>query len=98
LPDIETAIHQEFAGENVKVFGIHPNDPEGLVQDFIEQTGVTFPILSDQATRGRFAYPPGTNFPYPRDVVIAKDGTVRSIKNSFNAQEMQSLVQALLGE
>ena len=98
MPDIEDAIWSDLQGQGVLVFGIHPGDPESLVQDFIEQTGVTYPIVRDQSTRGLYAYPPGTNFPYPRDVVVGKDGTIRSIKNSFNAQEMRTLVEQLLAE
>jgi peroxiredoxin len=98
LPDIDAAIAQPYQGQGVLVFGVHPSDPEALVADFVEQTGVSFPVVRDQSTRGRFAYPPGTNFPYPRDVVIGKDGVVRSIKNSFNAQEMQALVEDLLAQ
>jgi len=68
------------------------------VQNFIEQTGITFPVVGDQGTLYDFSYPQGVGYPYPRDVVIGKDLRIRSIKNSFNVQEMDALIQTLLAE
>lgn len=62
------------------------------------QTGITFPVLFNQGTLSQFDFPPGVGFPYPRDVVIGKDLTVRSIRNSFDPDEMTSLVEQLLAE
>lgn len=81
------------------VFGLHQSEPADLLGDFREQTGVTFPFLADEGyTLGKLAYPSGVGYPYPRDVVIGKDGVIRSIKNSFDVDEMDALVQALLQE
>ena len=80
------------------VYGIHQGESADLLLDFAVQTGVTFPLIRDEGTVGRFAYPQGVGYPYPRDVVVGKDGTVRSIRNSFDAGEMQALVEELLAE
>lgn len=98
MPDLDANIWQKYADQDVLIFGIHPGDPQPLVDDFIEQTGVTFPIVSDQGTLRSFDFPTGVGFPYPRDVVIGKDLTVRSIKNSFDVGEVDTLVQQLLAE
>ena len=37
-------------------------------------------------------------FPYPRDIVIDRNGTVRAIRNSFNVEEMTALVEELIAE
>lgn len=78
--------------------GLFPvNEPAALVQDFQEQTGVTFPLLEDRGlTMEIFAYPEGTRYPFPRDVVIGPDLRVESIKNSFDANEMTALIDRLL--
>jgi len=69
------------------------------VADFAAQTGVSFPLVPDVGnTLGKFDFPPGVNFPYPRDVVIGKDLVVRSIKNSFDVAEMDALVEQLVNE
>lgn len=80
------------------VYGLHPGEEPGLLADFLEQTGITFPIITSQNTAWDFEYPPGVGYPYPRDVIIGKDLTVRSIKGSFNIQETEALVEALLAE
>jgi hypothetical protein len=98
LPDIESSIWQKYADQGVLVYGIHQNESPALLADFLEQTGVTFPIEADRGTLSKLAFPPGVGYPYPRDVVIGKDLVVRSIKNSFNASEMDALVQSLLAE
>lgn len=98
MPDIETTIWQEYQDQGVLVFGIHPGDPPELVADFIEQTGVTFPLVADEGTLSDFAFPPGVGYPYPRDIVIGKDLTIRSVKNSFDVAEMDAMVRALLEE
>lgn len=89
---------QRYQHEDVLVFGIHPGDPPELVKDFIEQTGLTFPVVADEDTLYQFSFPSGVGYPYPRDVVIGKDLRVRSIKNSFNQAEMDTLIQTLLAE
>ena len=80
------------------VFAIYGNESPQQLADFVEQTGITFPVVQDQNTRGLFAFPPGVGYPYPRDIVIGKDLTVRSIKNSFNIDDLDQLVQQLLAE
>ncbi len=66
---------------------------------FVEQTGITFPVIQDESRTLRlFDFPPGVGYPYPRDVVIGKDLTVHLIRNSFNVDEVDALVQRLLRE
>lgn len=82
------------------VFGLYRNSENpSLLSDFREQTGVTFPFVADlNGTLSLLAFPPGVGYPYPRDVVIGKDLTVHSIKNSFDVAEMDALIQQLLRE
>lgn len=98
MPDIDATIYQAYKDQGVLVYGIHPNESPQQLAAFLEQTGVSFPLVADNGTKGQFAFPPGVGYPYPRDVVIGKDLTVRSVKNSFNVAEMDSLIQQLLNE
>lgn len=60
---------------------------------------MTFPIVVDSGfTLNMVAYPAGVGYPYPRDVVIDKNLTIRAIRNSFNPSEVEALVQQLLDE
>ncbi len=88
----------DYQDQGVLVFAIHPGDPPDQIADFIEQTGITFPVLADEGTLYEFSFPNGVGYPYPRDIVIGKDLTVRSIKNSFSVDEMDALIQQLLAE
>jgi peroxiredoxin len=99
LSDIETTIWAPNQNEDLLVYGIHGGEPAGLLANFVQQTGVTYPIIADSSgTLWDFDFPPGTGYPYPRDIVIDKNGVVRSIKNSFSVLEMQQLVESLLAE
>lgn len=98
MPDIDANIYRELKDQGVRVFGVHPGDPPAQVAAFVEQTGVSFPILADQGTLSEIAFPEGVGYPYPRDVVIGKDLRVRSIRNSFNAAETRALIESLLAE
>lgn len=98
MPDIDAAIYRKLKDQGVRVFGIHPGDPPAQVAAFVEQTGVTFPIVANQGTLSQIVFPDGVGYPYPRDVVVGKDLRVRSIRNSFNAVETRELIEKLLLE
>lgn len=99
MSDLESTIWQRFAQDGVLVYGVYNNESAQLIADFIEQTGVTYPVVADpNFSLGAFAFPPGVGFPYPRDVVIGKDLTVRSIKSSFDVGELADLVDRLVAE
>jgi len=82
----------------VLVYGLYSGESPDLLQDFREQTGVTFPLLPHQGSLSQFSFPPGVGYPYPRDIVVGKDGTIRSIRNSFDVDEMTALINELLAE
>jgi len=99
LPDLQQHIHVPFADQGVRVVGLYTSESPDLLMDFQEQTGVTIPLVEDAArTLGLFAFPAGVGYPYPRDIVVGKDLTIHSIKNSFDADEMRALVEQLLAE
>ncbi len=86
-----------YQGQDVLVFGLHSDDAD-LLLDFVDQTGVSFPLVRDQGTRQLLSFPAGVGYPYPRDVIVGKDGVVRSIKNSFDVNEATTLIGELLAE
>ena len=98
MPDIDSNIFSHYSPDDVMVVALHPGDPPNLVADFLEQTGIGFPVVQDQGTRSLFNYPQGVGYPYPRDVIIDQNGIVRSIKNSFDVIEAQALIDELLAE
>lgn len=98
MPDIDATIWQVYRDRGVRVVGIHPGDAASQLEDFVQQTGVSFPIVRDEGSLQQLAFPPGVGYPYPRDVVIGPDLTIHLIRNSFNVEEMQALVERLLAE
>lgn len=80
------------------VIGLHQDESAEQLAAFIEQTGVTFPIVSDQGSLYQLDFPIGVGYPYPRDVVVGKDLTIHAIKNSFDVEEMDALIGQLLAE
>jgi len=98
LPDIDQSIWIPYQDDDLLVVGIHPGDDPDLLLDFVEQTGLSFPLVQDQGTRQLLSFPPGVGYPYPRDVIVGKDGVVRSIKNSFDVIEARTLIEELLAE
>lgn len=100
MPDLDRAIHGVYDTDDVRVIGLFPpEEPAELIQDFKDQTGVRFPLVPDELlTQQLFHFPEGVDFPFPRDVVIGPDLRVRSIKNSFDADEMRDLIEQLLAE
>ena len=98
MPDLDATIHQPYGPQGVAVYAIHQGEPPGELSDFVAQTGLTIPLVADEGTRWLFSYPAGVGFPYPRDVIVGKDGVIRDIRNSFNVTEVEALVQELLAE
>ena len=82
----------------MRVVGLYTDGGPELVADFQAQTGVSFPLIPDEGTLYLFDYPEGVGYPFPRDVIVGKDLTVRSIRNSFSVEEVDALVQQLLAE
>ncbi len=67
------------------------------IQQFVQQTGVTFPMLWDQGTYGGFRSAGGGGVsPFPLDVLIRKDGTIAYVNHEYDASALQTLVQNLL--
>jgi hypothetical protein len=96
LPDLNESIHEEYADQGVRVIGLHPGENQAALNDFVAQTGVEFELIRDEGTRNAFNWADGTGYPYPRDVVVGKDLTILSVRNSFNAEEVEALVREQL--
>ena len=98
MPDIDANIYQKYKDKGVLVYGVHQSESSSQLADFVAQTGVSYPIVEDQGTLSQLGFPEGVGYPYPRDVIIDKNLTVRSIRNSFSVDETDTLIQQLLNE
>lgn len=96
MPDLEANIWQVFRDRGVLVYGLHGDDQPDIVADFVEQTGVTFPIHFT-TTINAFDFTT-VGYPFPRQVIIGKDRRVRELRNHLDIASLQQLLDALLDE
>lgn len=94
---------QRFKDRGVVVVGVNPGglyggDTAAIVEQFVAQTGVTFPVGWDaNGTYGVFRGGGGASVsPFPLDVVVGRDGVVRYISREYEADELASAIEAAL--
>lgn len=80
-------------GINTRSFA---EDPE-TVEAFVEQTGVTFPVVWDDETYGRFGWPDGPS-PFPRQALVDRSGVVRYLASEHREAELRAAVDEVLAE
>lgn len=78
--------------------GLFGNESEATVGAFAEQTGVTFPLLLGDTTRGEYASSDPGISPYPLDVIVDKTGTIRYLRREFDTADMVETIELLLAE
>ena len=88
--------------EGFTVLGVNPGglgggETEDNVLDFVSQTGATFPVVWDDGGYDDFAWGPSIA-PFPRDVLIARDGTVRYLATEYQAAALEGAIEAALAE
>ena len=77
------------------VFGIASQEPQGDVEQYIEQLGITFPILIDQNGSVHAQYQQEMAFPsavYPQDWVIGPDSTILYRNNGYELDAILTLL------
>jgi hypothetical protein len=93
-----------YQGQNLELIGIDPGGQGGLggdtteiLQQFIDQTGVTFPMGIDvEMTYDQFVAAEDGISPYPLDVIIAPDGTIAYLAREYDNAAMRAVIDGLL--
>ena len=83
------------------MWAIASADPQSSVETFIEQYGITFPVLMDTTSEVNQAYAQKMAFAtaaYPQDWVIGSDGTIAYYNNGFELEAMKEAIDAELGQ
>lgn len=79
----------------MQVVGIS-NEPIEVIENFIEDQGITFPVLKDNAgVYGSYNIPGGQS-PYPRDYIIDDEGVLRFAKTEYDPGTMINIIESLL--
>jgi len=79
---------------------------QGQIDQFVDETGITYPILQDQSsggTGGSFGgviydeyYIPNQGSPYPRDFIVDQNGVLVYANNEVDTQYILYILDALL--
>jgi peroxiredoxin len=101
FPDLERQVAQAYSSDQVQVYGVnanlHPGEFDSVVLDFIEQTGVTFPVIFDQGgTYWMYDRPSDDTAPFPLNVVIDQDGRIAAVQVEQDIDALTATIDALL--
>ena len=103
---METAIWQNFNHSEVFLLGISNTNNQNIINNFVEENSLTYPILYDSGSPGGVQggdtydlyYMPNDGSPYPRDFVVDQNGIIVYANNEIDTAWMLSVIEGLLGE
>jgi hypothetical protein len=95
--DLETTIWQTYQSDGVMVFGINRLEDPETVRNWVEQFGVTFPVLLDTTAQVYIDYLiTGCSTPFPRDFIIDQSGVVQYLACEYEPEAMIAVIDSLL--
>jgi len=95
---LETAIWQPFKDKGVVVIGAS-NEPIPVIQQFVAQQRVTFPIIHDEGgvLHNTLYRLDGRVSPYPRDFIIDQNGVFQYTNVEYDVRAMKLVLESLVG-
>ena len=101
---METALWLNFNHDQVQLVGISNTNNQNIISNFVEENGLTFPILFDSGSPGGVQggntydlyYMPNDGSPYPRDFIIDQSGVIAYANNEIDTEWMLSIIYDLL--
>ena len=102
---METTIWQEYQEDNIIMLGIINTSNQSLIDGFIEENSITFPILFDPGSAGGVQggdtyedyYMPNDGSPYPRDFIVDQEGILQYANNEIDTEWMIYVLDELTG-
>ena len=102
---METTIWQEYQDDNIIMLGIINTSNQSLINGFIEENSITFPILFDPGSPGGVQggdtyddyYLPNDGSPYPRDFIVDQEGILQYANNEIDTEWMIYVLDELTG-
>ena len=103
---METTIWQAYQNENVTVLGLINTSDQSLINNFVAENSITFPILYDPGSSGGVQggdtyddyYMPNDGSPYPRDFIVDIQGILQYANNEIDAEWMLYVLDELTGD
>jgi len=102
---METAIWQNFDQNEVLFVGISNTNNQNVINDFVAENSLTYPILFDPGSSGGVQggntydlyYMPNDGSPYPRDFIIDQQGIIAYANNEIDTEWMIYVINELSG-
>ena len=102
---METALWLNFNHDQVQMVGISNTNNQNIISNFVEENGLTFPILFDSGSSGGVQggdtydlyYLPNDGSPYPRDFIVGTGGILEYANNEIDIAWMIYIIEELLG-
>ena len=103
---METTIWQAYQNENVTVLGLINTSDQSLINNFVAENSITFPILFDPGSSGGVQggdtyddyYMPNDGSPYPRDFIVDQEGILQYANNEIDTEWMMYVLNELIGD
>ena len=103
---METAIWQNFDQSEVLFVGISNTNNQSVINDFVAENSLTYPILFDPGSSGGVQggntydlyYMPNEGSPYPRDFIIDQQGIIAYANNEIDTEWMLDVIANLVGD
>ena len=103
---METTIWQTYPQDEVIVVGIINTSNQSIIDNFIQENSITFPILFDPGSPGGVQggdtyndyYLPNDGSPYPRDFIVDQEGILQYANNEIDTEWMLYVLDELTGE
>jgi len=102
FPEIEKNIHKRYAVGDVVVVGVNPGklmtggESPAVVQQFLAQTGATFPTGFDNGETYKQYGNGGAISPFPLDVIIDQQGRIAYARRVYDGDAMVAVIDELL--
>jgi len=101
---METTFYQSFSSDDLILVGISNTNNQSLINSFIEENSLTFPIIFDSGSPGGVQggnvyddyYLPNDGSPYPRDFIIDQLGTIQYANNEIDTELMLYIIESLI--
>jgi peroxiredoxin len=95
LPSLEN-LHQQFKGKPFVILGIDIQEERSVVQDFVRDENISFPVLLDEDGEVSFQY---SIRAHPQKFLINPEGNIIGIAEGYrkwDSEIVKSLIQQLI--
>lgn len=96
MPEFQV-LYEGHKSDGLLVLGVSTDSlPEGEIADFVEELGITYPIVKDDGSAVTAA---GSIIGYPTTIILDQDGKeVRRILGAATARDLEQTIRGLLAK